>query len=292
MEKIELRKVRVMRVKLGLFKLSQKLVCLGLYALYAPLWVLLRLVFGKRMQEVIRGCSPLMKFDSLVAASKVSLPIPLVKHPLFVLPSGENILCPWEDAWIIEEMWGSDVYERFSKVKRGSVVIDIGAHIGIFTIKASKEVGKNGLVIACEPHPTTYTLLITNLNNNRCKNVVPLNIALSDSKGETKLYLSPYGDTCRHSLVVKRSDKYVLVRLDTLDNIIRKCGLDRVDFIKIDVESAELQVLKGAKKTLKKFRPSLSIAAYHTSTEAEEISEFLASKGLRILATNSFVYAS
>lgn len=285
-------KFRGNRVQLGLFKLSRKLVCLGLYTLYAPLWVILRLLFRARAQEITHNCFPLMKIDSLVAASKVSLPIPFVECPLFILPDGVNILCPWQDAWIIEEIWKSDVYERFSNLKRGYVVIDVGAHVGIFTIKASREVGDKGLVIACEPHPTTYALLIANLNNNECKNVAGFNIALSDSRKETKLWLSPHGDGYGHSLVFKRSDKYVLVDVDTLDNMIRKIRLDHVDFIKIDVEGTELRTLKGAEKTIKKFKPRLSIAAYHTPTEAEEISEFLTSRGYKILVIDQFVYAS
>ena len=190
---------------------------------------------------------------------------------------------------LLLETWGYNVYERVFKVKRGFVVLDVGAHVGVFTLKASKEAGKEGLVVACEPHPTTYALLLTNLRGSRCENVVPLNIALCDFEGEGKLFVSP--SSMVHSLAFKR-DRWIRVNVDTLDNTVRKLGLKRVDFIKIDVEGAELQALRGAEETLEKFKPILSIAAYHTPTEVDEITETLSSKGYRILTIESYIYAS
>ena len=129
------------------------------------------------------------------------------------------------------------------------------------------------------------------MKNNKCRNVIPLNVAASEFKARAKLYL--YHHSGGHSLTLRRSDRYVKVHVNTLDNVVRRLGLERVDLIKVDAEGAGLLVLRGAEETLEKFRPQLSIAVYHTSAERQGVLEFLASKGYKISEINSsHVYAS
>lgn len=259
----------------------------GSLILYTPLRFY-RLLFNKEKRNLIVNRSSVLRtIGDALAASRASLPIPS-RFLLLILPSRAKIFCPWKDGSIVNEVWKSNVYEKLSSVKKDFVVIDAGAHVGIFTIKASREAGNKGTIIACEPHPTTYALLVTNVKNNKCENVMPLNIALSNCKVKAKLYLS---DRLSENSMVPISNKWILINVDTLDNIVKKNGLKRVDFMKIDVEGAELQVLKGAEKTLEKFRPFLSIAAYHWPGEVEEIQKFLASKSYAISTTGSFIYA-
>jgi FkbM family methyltransferase len=211
------------------------------------------------------------------------------------LPWGE---WPWGEWRAITEISKNQVYEQVFKVGEGDVVIDVGAHVGVFTVKAAKAVGEDGLVIAIEPHPRNMNLLCENVKKmSPNTNVVLIKKAVGDRKGMAKLYLSPFGSG-GHSLkpIVGRGSKYLEVAVDTLDNIVSKLKLKKVDFIKIDAEGAELEILKGAEEILKLNCVKLAIAAYHQSTSGEsefpEIQSFLKSRGARVwVKNNSYIYA-
>jgi len=277
------------RKRLLLFVFSRSALHLGLRVCHGSLRVLIRVLFGKEQEEAALAQRVLRKLSAVLAACRICLPNIVGRYGIFVLPGGEKILCPLDDAFIIDEVWRRKVYEKFFKIERDSVVVDAGAHVGIFAVRASKKVGGRGLVIACEPDPANYALLKTNLRNNRCENALTLNVALSDFQGEGTLYLESI--SCKHSLA-KRTARSIRVRVGTLDCILREIGVEHVDLIKIDVEGSELEVLRGAEGILQKGRPSLSIAAYHTPIEAEKISQFLMSKAREVLAVDSYIYAS
>ena len=83
-------------------------------------------------------------------------------------------------------------YARFSSsLEEDDIVLDVGAHVGAFSIMSSKRLNK-GLVISFEPHPDTYQLLKLNVYLNGLKNIVPLNIAVADFRGKTVLSGEPY----------------------------------------------------------------------------------------------------
>lgn len=207
------------------------------------------------------------------------------------LPGG--ILCqPRDNLFINREIYIDRVYERLRGVKKGDVVIDIGAHVGIFTLRASRRAA-NGLVVAIEPHPLNYKLLVENVRRNELKNVVTLNMALSSYDGVTKLYISDQSG--RHSTARHFTGKYVEVIVKKLDSVLKDLKLEGVNMIKIDVEGDELRVLKGAEDTLRRNNVYLAIAAYHTPTEVQELSKFLLDKKMRIAvfkrARARYVYA-
>jgi len=107
----------------------------------------------------------------------------------------------------------SPVYERWmrdylSNLGSGDVFLDVGAHIGKYTILAAKRVGSEGLVIAVEPHPENYRTLIENIKLNSLNNVIALNIAAWKEEGILKLFI---GDTHGHHNV-KRSSGLGLCR--------------------------------------------------------------------------------
>jgi FkbM family methyltransferase len=133
------------------------------------------------------------------------------------------------DIAAIIETYILDVYKK-RNMKNGDIVIDLGAGIGEFAVMASKRVGRRGKVIAIEPSPDDYRTLQKNLKMNHCTNVFPINMAVSD-KQET-INLSFKGKEFRSSA-------------DTLRNIIGISGInsDSIDFIKMDIEGAEKQVI-------------------------------------------------
>ena len=136
--------------------------------------------------------------------------------------------------------------------KEGDIVIDIGAHIGLYTITSSKQVGNTGKVVAIEADPDNFELLKRNIALNNLTNVLPLNYAVFSTKTRIKLY-EQSASAKYNSVILARAAKtenYVEVNADTLDSILEQNGINQVNWIKIDVEGAEFEVLKGSTKTL------------------------------------------
>lgn len=104
------------------------------------------------------------------------------------VPEG-RILLTRDALWSRDCIYWENVYLRECRVKDSDVVIDVGAHVGLFTLKVAR-MARRGLIIALEPHPFTFSLLKLNLKMNSIMNVVPLNLALSDYNGLGKLYVS------------------------------------------------------------------------------------------------------
>jgi hypothetical protein len=87
---------------------------------------------------------------------------------------------------------------RFFRPKAGWTVVDAGAHVGWYTLIASKMVGPKGKVIAIEPEPRNFSLLCKNIHDNKLKNAIPLMVALSDNDGHEKLAISLSSGALHH----------------------------------------------------------------------------------------------
>jgi FkbM family methyltransferase len=141
--------------------------------------------------------------------------------------------------------------DRF--LRPGMTVLDIGAHHGYYTLLASRKVGPRGLVLAIEASPRERKTLRLHVRINRCKNVRIESRALGEVEGTAELYLVRGTETGCNSLRkpdVAQPTEIVSVRVDLLDCVLRDQNVARVDFIKLDVEGAELSVLKGAAQLL------------------------------------------
>lgn len=128
-------------------------------------------------------------------------------------------------------------------IKKGDVIFDIGANIGYYTVLASKLVDLKGKVYAFEPDPDNLKLLEKNILLNKCSNVVVVPMAVSERAGTLtfKKDLSNPGES-------KISEKgNVKVKATTLDKFITSRRIKKIDLIKVDVEGAEINVLKGAR---------------------------------------------
>lgn len=149
--------------------------------------------------------------------------------------------------------------------KEGDTVIDIGAHIGRYTITSSKQVGKTGKVVAIEADPANFQLLKRNIALNNLTNVLPLNYAVFSTRTRMKLY-EQSASAKYNSLMLARaaeSKNYVEVNADTLDNILKQNGVNQVNWIKIDVEGAEFEVLKGSTEMLSGENVSLFVEIHN-----------------------------
>lgn len=143
--------------------------------------------------------------------------------------------------------------ERF--LQPGMTVVDAGAHHGLYALLASNRVGPQGRVIAFEPSPRERRKLRFHLWINRCSNVHVAGSALASSVGQRDLFFVKGRDTGCNSLrppAVADPTQTLRVPVVTLDSYVQQHGIGAVDFIKLDVEGAELEVLKGAAQLLQR----------------------------------------
>ena len=172
------------------------------------------------------------------------------------------------------------------QIKEGQIVLDIGANIGYYTLIFANLVGKKGHVFAFEPEPDNFDVLKKNVETNNYKNTTTENLAVSNKIGNIKLYLSK-SNVGQHKIFPSKmtSDDYVNVNVTTIDEYFKLSDLyDKISFIKIDVEGAEMGVLQGMDNLLEKnrltllmeFDPKLMIE-YNVSPQ--DLLNFLVSKG-------------
>jgi FkbM family methyltransferase len=168
---------------------------------------------------------------------------------------------------------------------KGDTFIDIGAHIGRYTLISSKRVGAIGKVLAIEADPENFKILCRNIELNNLSNVTSLNATVYSDKRKIMLYKSDkLGNSIYNTLSSERLgyEGFLEVETDTLDQLIESKHIkpEKINWIKIDVEGAELEVLKGATNILAKSTEiSLLIEIHLVSrgkTLYESIVEFLA----------------
>ncbi len=151
------------------------------------------------------------------------------------------------------------VLEKF--LKKGDTFIDVGANQGEYSVWAARKVGSKGRVLAFEPMQKLFDQLTENirLNESFHKTILPIKLGLADEKGEVILYAS--ADSNEGTNTIYNTEKFSIelgkIQIDTLDEQLNELKINEVNFLKIDVEGAELQVLKGALNTLKTHRPIL-----------------------------------
>lgn len=172
----------------------------------------------------------------------------------------------------------------------GQVFMDIGANAGYFSLLASRCVGESGRVLAVEPNPAMIEQLRQNTERNGLINVVIAEAACSDSIDVRNLYVGNAYNTGNSSL--SRDNlawtKSVQVTCTTADLLIERYNLQRIDLVKVDVEGAELQVLRGMTTVLKRLRPRIIIELVPSllegfSTTVAAINEYLAAFHYRTL---------
>ena len=147
-----------------------------------------------------------------------------------------------------------------SNIQSGSVFYDLGAHWGYFSLLASKLVGDKGRVYAFEPMPRNFRHLQKNLEINSTQQIELFNLAVSEKIG--KVRFSNTDDSFANTYVTNSSGNLLEICAINLDSFIEKEGILPPDFIKIDVEGAELDVLKGAKETIVHFRPKIHLSTH------------------------------
>jgi FkbM family methyltransferase len=234
---------------------TDSLLLFFLKILYFGLRILLRVVLGRRRRDRLYVERELdfgvfwYNFFKMMRKGNAS------KLSRFHVPKyGYEFYCRLnKDDFKLMALHEDEILDQFDPKPRDTVV-DVGAHIGLYTLIAAKRVGPSGKVIAIEPDPENCNLLKRNVELNRLTNVITLECAAFSSNSKLKLYLpgKERGFTKLGTIMTNRAvtENFLEIDAATLDHLMVMQGIAQVNWIKIDVEGAELEVLKGATLTL------------------------------------------
>ncbi|MGC8794129.1 MAG: FkbM family methyltransferase [Bryobacteraceae bacterium] len=224
--------------------------------------------------------------DRILAASKLVQKDPAGYHlwqtpkgPFWV-PAGSDYSLPFNLAEQERKIYGADGLG----VRAGDIVLDCGAAMGVFTREALAAGAR--LVVAIELAPENLECLRRNFAEEvRAGQVIIYPKGVWDRDDVMTLYVDP-GNSPADSVVMRpeHARPGPQVPLTTIDKLVNELGLERVDFIKMDIEGAEQRALEGARQTLARFRPRLAISAYHREDDPKRIPELVrqAWKGYRM----------
>ncbi len=169
--------------------------------------------------------------------------------------NNEAILGVWES--LMQKLY-------LNHLKKGFIVYDLGAHHGFLSLLAGKLVGNEGHVYAFEALPKNFTVLTRNVELNKIRNVEPIHLAVSDKEGSVS-FSNTINDTA--NTYISQSPRYsaldhLNVRCNSLDNLVSTGQIALPDFIKIDVEGAEYDVLRGATNLLRDKGPLIYLETH------------------------------
>ncbi len=157
-------------------------------------------------------------------------------------------------------------------VKPGMIVFDIGANIGLYTTIMAKQAKDEGHVFSFEPYSSTGDYLKYNVSLNELNNVTVEEIALTDTDGRQDFFIFPEGEDVYNSLGAQKRDvektkaeKKIQVQVSKLDSYCKKNKIEKIDFIKLDVEGAEEKVFEGGREVFKAMNPIIITEIYENS---------------------------
>ena len=191
-------------------------------------------------------------------------------------------------------------YELHSECipRPGWTIFDVGAYVGLYSLRASKLAGGDGMVLAFEPNPIAYCWLSENIRLNKASNIIPFPYALGSENGIIEFYAVTKGNLGMSSpskehvsgkfAEVERYAKCYVPAI-TLDHFVQKIGsysrkaLNTISLMKIDVEGHEPFVLSGATKTLERGLVQRIIVEIHLdSVKSNSIVDFLDAFGYNV----------
>jgi len=170
---------------------------------------------------------------------------------------------------------------------RNSTILDLGANEGYYAIAMAQK-RQNNRVIAIEPNPKAYELLKKNVDTNNLSMIQTLNVAAWKKSGTIKFYFLPQVTSIGSLMLLNSSYlkevpnrvQSINVRAVTLQEIVTRFKLDKIDLLKIDIEGAELELLQSARATLE--ITDKIVIEYHSQAIKRDVRIFLESMGFKL----------
>ncbi|MDQ3883044.1 MAG: FkbM family methyltransferase [Thermoproteota archaeon] len=274
-------------------RVFDKLVVGLLKSAYLGTRFFLRLILGRKRRDNIFLKRNINFKDFLYSSTKILGVDKALLLEIHVPNHDYHIHCPLnKEDFIVMTKHEEEIIGLF-RPREGDTVVDIGAHMGRYTITSSKSVGGSGRVIAVEAHPYNFRILQHNIRLNKLKNVNAVNWAVYSKRARLKLYLPDeyLGYTMHHSLMTNYltskyskeiERRFIEVEADTLDNLLKTRGIDEVNWIKIDVEGAEYEVLRGAREILSNNKRISILVEVHGKDTYHPTMELLRSNNFNI----------
>lgn len=186
------------------------------------------------------------------------------------------------DVLIVSERHELPLRHYFEEFREGNFV-DIGAHVGKYTVQVARQLQHKGRVISIEAHPQNFEPLVNNIKLNKLSNVTALDVACWCKNDKVRLYRdSSSTATSAYSAVRKFQGNYISVDARKLDDILKELKIDSVELMKIDVEGVEAEVLKGAEKLLEGGKISKIIFEGGSKEKVDECTKLLEQKGFAV----------
>lgn len=215
----------------------------------------------KRIKKLLN--EPAFQEAPLTVLGRIAALATLVKlgrRPEFQLVPGARMQVPADlryttvSAYLLRDQVEPELKHIGMFVGKGDIFVDVGANIGLFTLKMAPKAGR---IVAVEPGKDAGDLLVENVALNRFDNVTLVRKGLAEAPGRAALFHNPVGDDPQAFSLVNdgAATEAEEVEITTLDQLVADLGLPRVDVIKIDVEGAEQRVLAGGLKTISAHRP-------------------------------------
>jgi len=202
--------------------------------------------------------------------------------PIFVRLMFKDLIIQHKGAKFIARKNKSDIIvlselyepwmEKYFKPKEGDIVIDVGAHVGKYTLYAAKLVGSNGKVIAIEANPDNYEQLLKNIKLNNFNNILSYNYVITNEDFVKCKCINPNSKDDAVFSFTKDDEGNIIGR--TIDSILYENKIQKVDWVKIDVEGKEVEVLQGMTETIKNSK-NLKILIEVWDTNEKKVREIL-----------------
>jgi FkbM family methyltransferase len=186
---------------------------------------------------------------------------------------------------IFESFILRDFLDKSAQPTNGNIVLDIGAYIGSTALLVSELIGDTGVAYAFEP--ITWNSLSFNMRVNNCLNVEVIAKGISDSDEKAPIHVvhGGVGNMCTVNVRDYTRAKKVqntaamndflkhstirMIELTTIDNFCQRKNLERIDYIKLDVEGMEERAIRGAERTIQECHPKWSIDSNHMDSRGE-----------------------